>query len=304
MTQRTIPLNAVRAFEAAARHLSITRAAAELHVTPAAVSHQVRALEDFLGVPLFRRENRSVLLTDAAQACLPELTQGLSLISQGLGRARRTRASGAITISVAPSFGAKWLMPRIERFREAWPGIDVRIDASPRLANFRDDDVDVAIRYGPGGYEGVNAERLVDEEVFPVCSPRLLEGEHPLRTPDDLRHHQLLHIDWGTYETWPDWEMWLLSAGVEGVDTSRGLRFTLSSMAVQAAIAGNGVALGSRVLVEDDLAAGRLVKPFEHSVPVDFCYYLVYPEDATADERLAAVIEWLKAEARRPAADA
>lgn len=300
MTRRLPPLNALRAFEAAGRHLSLTKAAEELHVTPAAIGHQIKALEDYLGVPLFRRLNRGLLLTDAGQACLPGLREGFDRLAAAVERARTQHQRRPLTVSVAPSFAAKWLVPRLERFREAHPGIDVRIDASTRLVDFQGEDIDLGIRYGPGNYSGLHVERLLTEEVFPVCSPHLLKGTHPLRIPADLRWHTLLHVDTDIQDSpWPDWTTWLLSAGVSDIDATRGPRFSLSSMAVQTAIEGHGVVLGSSVLVADDLAAGRLIRPFEHSTPVNFAYYLVCLETRAEQPRIAAFRDWLLTEVRR-----
>ena len=300
MERRLPPLNALRAFEAAARHLSLTRAAEELHVTPAAVSHQVKGLEDYLGVKLFRRMNRALLLTDAGQACLPGLRDGFDRLAEAIDAVRARDESRPLTVSVAPSFGAKWLVPRLDRFAQEHPDIDVRIDASMRLADLVREDVDIAVRYGPGGYEGVRVDPLMTEEVVPICSPRLLEGENALREPQDLCRHTLLHIiNPGTEEAGhPDWRMWLRAAGVTDCDASRGPTFSMSSMAVQAAIEGQGVALVGNVLVADDIAAGRLVRPFELSFPVSFAYYILRPLASADRPRVVAFREWLLKEAR------
>jgi LysR family glycine cleavage system transcriptional activator len=304
MTRRLPPLNALRAFEAAARHLSITRAAEELNVTPAAVSHQVKTLEDYLGLPLFRRLTRALMLTDAAQAALPALRDGFDSLAEGAERLRAYDASGPLVVSVMPTFAAKWLVPRLDRFREVDPDIDVRIDATDRVIDFAREDADIGIRYGPGVYPGLRVDRLFSDEVFPVCSPALLDGPRPLATPADLRWHTLLHENWGVAnDRWPDWRMWLRAAGVDDVDPSRGPRFSHLTMTIQAAIAGHGVALGSTVLAADDLAAGRLVRPFELrlSTPVDFAYFVVCPEAAADRPKIVAFREWLLAEAgRRP----
>lgn len=294
------PLNALRAFEAAGRHLSVSRAAAELHVTPAAISHQIKALEAYLGVSLFRRRNRALLLTDAGQACLPGLRQGFEHLAAAVEAARDQIANRPLTVSVAPSFGAKWLVPRLDRFSAAYPGIDVRLDASTRLVDPLREDVDLCIRYGPGDYPGLFVERLMAEEVVPVCSPALLEGPTGLRTPADLCGHVLLHYDAPSGgDGLPDWSMWLAAAGVKNCDISRGPRFTMASMAVQAAIAGQGVALAGSVLVADDIAAGRLVKPFELRFPGKFAYYLVCSSAAAEQPRIVAFRDWLKSEIDR-----
>ena len=204
MGRRLPPLNAVRAFEAAARHLSFTRAAEELNVTQAAVSHQVKALEDRLGVPLFRRLNRGLLLTDAGGLYRKELEDILDRLEQATERLRATEAVGLLTVSTNTSFASKWLVPRLQRFRDRRPDIDVRIDADDALTDFRRDNVDLAIRYGSGIYEGLHSVKLLQDTVFPVCSPKLLEGPHPLRAPEDLQYHTLLH-DQGVVEDWPSW---------------------------------------------------------------------------------------------------
>ena len=292
------PLNALRAFEAAGRHLSLSRAAEELHVTPAAVSHQIKALEAYLGVALFRRKNRALLLTDAGQACLPGLREGFAQLAGAVESARNQVADRPLTVSVAPSFGAKWLVPRLDQFAAAHPGIDVRLDASTRLADPLREDIDLCIRYGPGDYPGLHVECLMAEVVGPVCSPALLEGPDALRTPADLCHQVLLHVDApGGDDSVPDWAMWLAAAGVTGCDATRGPRFTMASMAVQVAVAGQGVALAGRALVADDIAAGRLVSPFELNFPTRFCYYVVCSPAAVDQPRIVAFREWLRAEA-------
>ncbi len=298
MGSRLPPLNALRAFEAAGRHLSLTRAAEELHVTPAAVSHQIKSLEDYLGVKLFRRVNRGLLLTDAGQACLPGLRDGFERLAEALEAARLQIANRALNVSVAPSFGAKWLVPRLDHFYAEHPGMDVRVEASTRLVDPLREDIDVCIRYGRGNYPGLRVECLIADEVIPVCSPDLLKGDKALHTPEDLRQQTLLHADLPFKDGYPDWRMWLAAAGVKDVDVDRGPRFTMASMAVQAAISGQGVALAGRVLVEDDIGEGRLVNPFELRFPVKFAYYLVYPEAIADEPRIAAFVNWLKAEAQ------
>lgn len=294
MNRQLPPLNALRAFEAAARHMSFTRAAEELSVTPAAVSQQVRTLENHLGVTLFRRRNRSLLLTDAAQSCLPALRDGFERFHEAVGRMQADSDSGVLTVSVAPSFAAKWLVPRLGRFEDAYPEIDVWISSAMGLVDFSRDDVDLAVRYGGGDYDGLEVERLMSEYVYPVCSPDLLAGDHPLKEPDDLCHHPLLHDD-GPEEddSCPDWNMWLKAAGVTCVDGARGPRFNQSSLVLEAAAAGRGVALAKSALASADVAEGRLVKPFETSVPIDFAYYLVCPGAKIELPKVAAFRSWL-----------
>ena len=292
------PLNALRAFESAGRHLSFTKAAAELNVTPAAISHQVKALEELLEVPLFRRLTRALRLTDAGQAALPTLSQGFDKLAQGVEQMRAHCESGVLTISVSPSFGAMWLVPRLEHFRSRHPDIEIRIDGTDRLVDLARDDADVALRYGPGGYNGVRVDYLFSQVNTPVCSPALLSGEHPLNQPDDLRHHTLLHVDWKDAEA--SWRMWLLAAGLHDIDPTRGPRFTEENMAVQSALDGHGVALIGDILVADDLAAGRLVRPFDPSLstPLKFSYYLLSAKDSAEQPKVAAFRDWLLEEAR------
>jgi LysR family glycine cleavage system transcriptional activator len=286
------PLNGLRAFEAAARHLSFTRAAEELGVTQAAISHQVKALEERLGVQLFRRLNRALLLTDAGQQYLPELRDAFDRIDAATERLLAQDSRGPLTISTLRSFAAKWLVPRLGRFRALHPEIDVRIAPSEHLTDFSREDVDLALRYGRGDWPGLHAEWLMTEDIFPVCSPRLLEDPQGLRKPEDLVRFPLLHDDHHG-----NWRVWLLAAGVEGVEPARGTTFTDSSMVVQAAVEEQGVALARGALAADDLAAGRLVRPFDISLPAEFAYYVVCPEATAERPKITAFREWLVAEA-------
>jgi LysR family glycine cleavage system transcriptional activator len=300
MVQRLPSLLALRMFEVAARHLSFTRAAGELNVTPAAVSHQVRALEAELGVKLFIRTSRSVRLTRAGEDLKRAVADGQSTNGIAVAQMRRPDGRRTLTVTASPSFAAKWLVPRLERFRLLQPEIDVRIDVSEHLVDFGREEADIGIRFGTGAYPGLRADQLSDETVFPVCSPRLLRGAHPLRHPRDLRHHTLIHDEWQSQgPTWPHWRMWLLAAGVEGIDASRGLQFSLYSLCVQAAIDGQGVVLGNTSLVAYDLAAGRLVRPFELALKVQFAYYVVSPRSTSELPLVKAFREWLLAEARQ-----
>jgi LysR family transcriptional regulator, glycine cleavage system transcriptional activator len=299
---RLPPLNALRAFEAAARHLSFNAAAAELNVTPAAISHQIKALEDDLGIKLFRRLNRAVRLTDAGQACLPGLRDGFERIADAVARARQGEGVGVLTVTSSPAIAAKWLLPRLERFRERHPSIDLRIDASMRLVEFAREDVHIGLRYGTGNYPGLHSELLLRSEVFPVCAPGLLKGKQPLRKPEDLRHHTLIHDETTTLDPrGPDWAMWLRAAGVTDVDANRGLRFNQVALALDAAIGGRGVTLARDVFAAEDLAAGRLVRPFGKAMPVDFAIYVVIPPALVAAPKVKAFRDWLFEEATEPA---
>jgi LysR family glycine cleavage system transcriptional activator len=293
VSRRLPPLNALRAFEAAARQLSFTRAAAELNVTQNAISHQIRALEQRLGVRLFRRLPRGLLLTEEAQRYLPPIRDAFDQIALATERLVGAGTGATLTVSVLPSFAAKWLVPRLGRFRAAHPDLDLRISAASQLVDFARDDVDVGIRMGRGAYPGLRVERLFGETLVPVCSPLLqTAGAHPLRQPEDLRHHVLLHDD-----DYAGWELWLGLAGVTGIDARRGPLFTDSGMVVQAAAEGQGVALARRQLAAGDLAAGRLIQPFDVTIPHDLAYYLVCPEATASQPKIAAFRGWLLAEA-------
>ncbi|MEQ8178297.1 MAG: transcriptional regulator GcvA [Amphiplicatus sp.] len=296
--KRLPPLNSLRVFEAAARHLSFTKAADELHVTPGAVSQQIKALEEFIGAPVFRRHKRSLLLTDEAQASLPVLREGFDKLAEA-GRLLSSRVdSGKLTVSVAPSLAAKWLVPRLDSFHERHPDIDVWVSADMDVVDFAADDVDLAIRYGGGNYPGVVVEHLMAETIVPVCSPRLLIGDHPLKTPADLAHHALLHDGSPDKdESCPTWPMWLKAAGVKGVDGSRGPKFNQSSLVIEAAVAGKGVALAKSQLALADLEAARLVIPFDMTTPSDFSYYIVHPAARASAAPVKAFKAWLHEEA-------
>ncbi len=300
MARRLPPLNALRAFEAAARHLSFAKAADELHVTPAAVSHQIKALEAHLGTKLFRRLNKAVLLTDAAQIILPGIREGFDSLAQTMEKLTGHDAANMLAVTVTPSFGARWLVPRLERFRTRYPEITVRFDATERLVDFARDPVDMGVRYGAGQYPGLESRLLIREEVFPVCSPRLLDGPHPLRTPADLSLHTLIHTDWDARDaTSPDWRMWLLAAGAPEVDPTKGLLFGETNLAMHAAIEGQGVVLSSNVLAANDIAAGRLVRLFDVDLKASgaFGYYVVAPRTTFNLPKIAAFRDWLLAEA-------
>lgn len=291
----TPPLKSLQVFEAAARHLSFTKAAEELNVTQAAVSHQVKQLEERLGFPLFRRLNRALMLTDAGQALYPDLNQALGLISSALRRVGDQDRSGRLTLSTMDSFAATWLMPRLSHFRQAHPEIDLRVHTSDHPIDFDREEIDFAIRYGEGTWPGLLAERLMKEELFPVCAPSLLESGPPLATPHDLRHHTLLHDSMRE-----DWRMWLLAAGVDNVDPDRGPGYHHSNLVLQAAEQGDGVALARSVLVERHLSSGRLVKPFDMSLPVDFAYYFVCPPLYLKRPKVRAFHDWIFKEIETP----
>ena len=293
MAPRLPPLNTLRAFEAAARNMSFTKAAEELFVTQAAVSHQIRTLEEALGVKLFKRLNRALLLTEEGQTFLPNVREALELITQGVSRLARVEATGALNVSTLPSLAASWLVPRLDRFRAQHPEIDIRLTAGERLVDFGRDDVDVAIRYGRGQYAGLISDRFMDEEIFPVCSPALIEkGPHPLKNPSDLRHHTLLHDDMPV-----GWKEWMEAAEVGGFDPTAGPYFDMSALVIQAAIQGQGVALGRSTLAREALDTGMLVRPFDLTIPIDYAYFIVCPPEFYDRPKVRAFREWLMSEA-------
>jgi len=293
MPRRLPPLHALPDFEAAARHLSFTKAAEELHVTHGAVSRQVKSLETYLGFSLFRRLNRSLRLTDEGQAYARSVRGFLDSLSEETRRLTAPRRASGLTVSTTYSFTTGWLVPRLGRFRSLYPGIDIRLQANDLAIDFARDNVDLAIRYGRGQYPGLAATRLIADDYVPVASPALLKGKHPLRKPADLRHHVLLH-DEGTEV---DWRMWLMAAEVEGVDASRGPIFSHSPMVIQAAMRGEGVALGRMALIEEELASRQLVRLFDLSLRSGLAYYIVCPPRSLERAEVRAFRDWLVSEA-------
>ena len=304
-----LPLTALRAFEAAARASSFRLAAEELHVTPAAISQQVKTLEDLLGTRLFHRKNRGLALTEAGRAGLPALREGFRELAEAMRRMRESDASASLNVWMAPSLAAKWLMPRLDRFVERHPGIELSVHASAEFIDsstsrveltverMQTEDIDVAIRFGRGHYPYCRVEKLMSAAVSPLCSPALVEDpERPLVTPADLAHHTLLHDD-TPYEGRPDWAGWLDAAGVEGVDPRRGLRFNSVLLALAAAAAGRGVALSIEQLARDDIEHGRLVRPFSETLALDSAYYVISRLDAENDPKVVAFRDWVLEEA-------
>ena len=289
-------LLALRAFEAAARNRSLTAAARELHVTPAAISHRVKDLEADLGFPLLHRGQRQTLPTDRAAVALPLLTAAFEQLGEAVRLLRIDTGSRVLTISVGPTFASTWLVRRLGDFKRAHPDIRVRIDTTDAKADFRHDGVDVGIRFGPGEQPGLVSTRLFAEAIYPVCSPKLV-AEGAMDHPDDLARHTLLHVDWtlGQGETY-DWEMWLRAAGATVVDGQGGETFSHTSLALQAAIEGQGVALGSDSVAGDYLADGRLVRPFELSLPMALSYHLVYPPENAGLPKVRAFRDWVLAQ--------
>jgi LysR family glycine cleavage system transcriptional activator len=302
--RRLPPLHSLRAFEAAARHLNFEKAGDEIAVTASAVGQQVKSLEAWLGRPLFLRQpSRGVVLTPLGERYAASLSDILDRLDEATAQALRPEAPHVITVSAMPSLISNWLIPRLGSFQERHPQFDVRVSVSMQLTDFAREDVDIAIRFGRGDYPGLRADLLMEEFFFAVCSAALLnDPNRPLREPGDLRHHTLIHESVQGVPDYTTWDRWLTAVGVEGIDTSRGPRFTHTYLCLQAAASGQGVALATSVLIGDYLQAGRLVQPFPHQVKGAYRYYVVCPE-ATADRpALAAFRAWLLEEARAQAA--
>ncbi len=301
MSRKLPPLNSLRAFEAAARNLSFTRASQELHVTQAAISHQVKALEEFLDVQLFTRRSRDLLLTEEGQWYWPQVRDLFERLADATEKvqAKARKASGPLSVSVVPTFAVQWLVPRLSAFNAEFPDIDVRLKASDDEVNFLADNVDVAIYFGSGRWSGLQVDLLLEEALFPVCSPALLKGRKPLKTPADLAQHVLLHD--GSHEAW---RSWLEFAGVSNVKWQNGPVFSHTAMVLQAAAHGQGVAIGHSVLAQTDLRSGRLVRPFEQRLPLDEGYFLVTPGQTADRPKVAAFRQWLLATIHQEQAEA
>jgi len=300
-----VHLNALRAFEASARHQSFSAAATELHVTAAAVGQLVRSLEDWLGMPVFQRASSGrtrLIPTEAAEQALPEIRAGFERLASGLARLQdASPGRGALTVTCSPAFAAKWLLPRIERFQTAWPEIELRLDTSHKPVDFIAQRIDLGIRYGAGRWPGLQAEKLMDEEIYPVCSPRLMaQAPERLRQPADLLGQVLIHdLSMDGHADFPSWERWLQQMGVAGATAPlRGLSINNSAAVLQAAAEGQGVALARSVMAHDDLAAGRLLRLFpDLSCRPPLAYHLVHRGEGRLPPKLMAFRDWLFAEA-------
>lgn len=297
-------LNALRAFESVARHLSYVHAANELSVTPAAVGQLVRGLEEMLGVTLFHRSQSGsarLVLTDEGRAAIPDLQAGFDHLSAAVERLKARSSRDAITVTVPAGFADKWLLSRIERFQAQYPEYELRLDTNDRIVDFTTARVDVGLRYGAGLWPGLSATWLLDDDFFPVCSPALLAANPLLNTLDGLRHQSLIHdVSMRDDPIFPTWRTWLANAGIDNIDLERGLQINDSAAVIQAAIAGTGVALGRSVLVANDLTAGRLVRPCGAALTCAFAYYIVHREEAGSAPAVIAFKEWLLAEASKP----
>lgn len=294
MPTRLPPLNSLKAFEAAARHLSFTRAAEELYVTQAAVSHQIKALEEFLSIKLFLRKNRSLLLTEEGQSYYLDIKDIFTSLHEATDRLLARGAKGVITVALPPSFAIQWLVPRISQFSAIHPEIDVRITAVDYDEGFLTDDIDVAIYYGRGRWGGLNAYKLHTEYLTPVCSPMLFQGDKPLEVLDDLKHHTLLHDS--SRSAWKDW---IRKFNVLGVNVNQGPIFSHSMLVLQAATLGQGIALAHSVLARPEIDAGRLVCPFAEKLVTRNAYYLVCSESQSESGKIKAFREWLLSEVKQ-----
>jgi LysR family glycine cleavage system transcriptional activator len=285
------PLTAIKAFEAAARHASVKLAAHELHVTAAAVSLQVKQLEEWLGLPLFERVGTGLVLTAKGRSYCEQLTKALGIMASATEQVRGHSRAGTLRLTVLPSFARGWLLPRLARFQVSHADIDVVVDTDSVSQNLMGKKFDMAIRSGTGRWPGMQADLIAHEAFAPMCSPALLDGAPGLTVPGDLRAHQLIH------STPRDgWERWLAQAGVTGIDTSKGLTLNDSSLGLQLAMDGQGVVLGRTFLAADLLASGKLATPFEATLANDFSYWLVYPTASSALPRIQAFRDWLLAE--------
>jgi LysR family glycine cleavage system transcriptional activator len=294
------PLNSLRAFEATARHLSFSRAAEELNVTPAALSHQVAGLEAFLGERLFNRSARTISLTPAGDLLYPGLNAAFGQIRQSVERVMETGDGQILVVSAPPGLTAKWLVPRLYRLLTAHPELDVRVSASLGLASFSGDGVDVAIRNGRPPFPGLWSRKFLEIESLPIVSPRLIDQYGPLETPDDLARFPIIHDDsLGRMFGLPTWLDWLRAAGAEHVDLARGLHFSSADHAIEAALEGAGVLLGVRSLALDDVRLGRLVFPFELALSTDRAFYVVCPAGHETRPKIAAFCAWILDEIAR-----
>ena len=292
MLRRLPPLNALRSFEVAARHESFTRAAEELCVTQGAVSHQVKALEQVLGIKLFNRERHRLVITEAGRQYLAVVRDALDRIAIGTERLQQRQNSGALTVSTSPDFAAKWLVHRFGRFIEAHPEIDLRISATLHHVDFAREDVDIAVRHGEGKWDGLHVERLCADRLFPVCSPKLVSGPHRLMKKVYVLKFPLLH-----YDLRHDWERWLEAVGIVGIESLPGPVLNNASMLIDAAIDGQGIALARTTLASWDLIHGRLVRPFGAALPLSKSYWIVCPKATAMLPKIAIFRDWLLAEA-------
>jgi len=292
MNRKLPPLNALRAFEAAARHLSFTRAAEELHVTHGAVSQQIKGLEDYYQQLLFVRSKGKVSLNSAGRQLLPVVSDALDRIERVGSRLRDEIDTEVLTIQLTAAFAGQWLIPRLSDFQQRHPGLTVRLSPSHTFSGFRAQEPDVAIRYGASHFRGVVMEKLFDVDAFAACAPSLLQGEQPLRSAADLAQHKLIHDDDGEA-----WRALAEEAGVDDLELGKGLYYADASLALQVAVEGQGVIVAGSILAARDLAAGRLVIPFNTFVRQRNAYYLYFPEQSAGEEKVQAFRTWISEQA-------
>jgi LysR family glycine cleavage system transcriptional activator len=290
--RRLPPLNALKSFEAAARNESFARAAVELYVTPGAVSHQVKALEAELGLKLFSREHQKLVMTTSGREYLGVVRGALDQIALGTERIMQRQNLGILTVSTSPDFAAKWLAQRLGRYGEAHPGVDLRVSAAMHHVDFAREDVDVAVRHGDGNWLSLDTTRLCSEQLFPVCSPKLMSARQRLKSPADVMKFPLLHLDDRT-----DWSRWLATAGVENVELSGGQIWNRASMLIDAAVDGQGIALARTALAAWDLISGRLVRPFATALRLSKSYWIVSPKVTSTLSKIRSFRDWMLAEA-------
>ena len=291
MRRRLPSLNALKAFEATARQESFTKAAQELSVTQGAVSQQVKGLEAELGVRLFRRERQRLVITDAGRSYLEVVRDAFDRLAMGTERLLQRQKSGTLTITTSPNFAAKWLVHRLGRFSEAHPGIDLRVSASIQHVDFAREDIDLALRHGDGQWPGLHVTRLCTEELFPVCSPKLLSGRRALSLRD-IKHHTLLHTN-----STGEWAKWLAQVDVDAADCKHGAVFNQASMAIDAAVDGQGIALARTALASWDLISRRLVRPFPQALEAPYAFWIVCPKSAADLPKISTFRSWLLQEA-------
>lgn len=302
--KQPVHLNALRAFEASARHQSFSAAAEELHVTPAAVGQLVRSLEDWLDAPLFHRMNSGktrLIPTETAERALPDIRAGFDKLIIGLERLQESSLSGLLTVTVSPAFAAKWLLPRLDRFEDICSETDVRLDTNLKPVDFAAQRVDIGVRYGLGNWPGLKAEKLMDEEVYPVCSPRLLREQRRFHHPSELLRETLIHdLSMDAHTGFPTWSEWLQKAGVTDHETAHNIQINNSAAVLQSAIDGRGIALARSVMVRDDLASGHLIRLFpEIHFNSPLAYYVVYRPECAELPRMQAFRGWLFSEVNR-----
>jgi len=285
-------LNSLRAFAVVGEHLSLTAAARELFVTPSALSHQIRSLESMLGVRLFRRLRHGLVLTHDGEILLPGIRDAFIQIAATLELLKAQQGPGTLTISMLSTFAMRWFIPRLARFQQSHPDIEVRIATSIELANFNTDGVDCAIRSGHGDWPGTRSVRLFSEKLTPVCSPGLVSGGNPLNHPRDLARHTLLHAKLRP----DDWQVWLHAVGQPGLAGAHEQTFETRNFVIAAALKGVGIAIVDPALVSEEIRSGRLIQPFPQTLPGENAYYLVYPDEYSGDTRIASLQGWLEQE--------